>query len=151
MIPLLLTSFTLLGPVDAKPVEKQFRIECVILQGDPLGSVDEQNLEALFKRQFTLLNNQFGTYQFGALELGFEFVLNLTPIYITETGDLLVRFQPSIRVPGQITGLETSIMLPKSDVARRRRIAVESPYDQYWIEIKYVEVKEKEKVTPKKK
>jgi len=141
MIPLLLTSLTFLGPVDAKPVEKKFRIECVLWHGDPLGSVDEQNLEVLFKRQFTLLNNQFGTYQVGSSDVRFEFVLNLTPIYIAETGELLIRFQPSFRVPGLSTGLETSFMLPKPDVARRVRIAAESPYHQCWMEFKYVEVK----------
>ncbi len=151
MIPLLLTSLTFLGPVDAEPAEKQFCIECVLWHGDPLGSMDEQNLEVLLKRQFTLLNNQFGTYQVGSSDVGFEFVLNLTPHYHAESGLLVVRFQPSIRVPGLGTGFEMSFILPKPDVARRRRIDANSPTDQYWFEIKYVEVKEKENVPPKKK
>jgi hypothetical protein len=150
MIPLLLTSLTFLVPVDAKPAEKQFRIECTCLHGDPIGSKEQGNVEVLFKHQFMLLNNQFGTYQFGASDLGFEFVLNLTPIYIAETGNLFVRFQPSFTVPGHSTGLETSFMLPNPDVARRVRIAAVSLYDQYWIEFKYVEVKEKQNVPVKK-
>ena len=154
MIPLLLTSLTFLGPVDAKPAEKQFRIECVILQGDPLGSKEEGNVEVLSKPQLTLLNNQFGTFQVGSKSNKGEYavVLNLTPRYDAASGELFVRFQPTITMPDiGTTGIEATIGLRKPDVVRRVRIAAKSPTDQLWVEIKYVEVKEKENVPPKKK
>lgn len=154
MIPLLLTSLMFQGPVVAEPAEKQFRIECVILQGDPLGSKEEGNVEVLAHPQLRLLNGQFGSYQIGSNDgKGVHSVtVNLTPRYDAASGNLVVRFQPTFTMPESGTfGYETTIAIGKPNVVRRFRLDAKSPNDQIWVEINYVEVKEKQTVDPKKK
>lgn len=153
MIPLLLTTLMFLGPVDTKPAEKLFRIQCAILQGDPLGSKEDGNVEILAQPRLTLSNNKFGTFQFGSSDGNGEcsVSVNLTPRYDAASGELFVRSQPTITMPDIGTiGIETTFVLRKPDDVRRIRLVAKSPTEQIWIEIKYVEVNEKEAVTPKK-
>ena len=124
-------------------------IQMTICSGDPLGSEDANNLKVLSRPQLMLMNNQFGTIQFGRLKnLGTDqntpndlekgCSANFTPL-IQADKSIVLRIQTSVVEDEdpknrKLWGIETTRMM-KEDKPYKIRFSTKSATDQTWVEV----------------